>query len=464
MDKIKNFDIVVNTCLADIESRSKKSDFDKNDFLLSVVNGFEDGKWREDLFRQFVMNNIAQTGLSADERENICTIDPYTQITRSIMNLRLVDCENGQGSEIAEIVLYGIMRYHYNALPVVPKIFYKQNSNDNAKGADSVHIVIDEDKMDFTLWLGEAKFFNDIIDERLYDPINSVFEALGTEKIKKENSIITNIKDLEYVINNPDIRKKVKEVLRISELNSNINEHLNRTAAIENMGAFFEREINQVAAREQYINEVVAKVDDTLRKTFEKLAESTRESVTQLRNNSVSEFDALLKHYSEQKEEFARMLQEQREEFAARNAETTELMKEIRNLADIKAVMGQLVESTKGQTAILERLVSSLKNQNNGGRREGFPIESAVQHVSAPVFPKSITYMVATITLLAFMAFGLYVYNSFIAEPRIEVVGVSNEPQQTIVPTSTQVEPNISNDQTVNVDSLESTQSATQEQ
>lgn len=214
MDKIKNFDIVVNTCLADIESRSKKSDFDKNDFLLSVVNGFEDGKWREDLFRQFVMNNIAQTGLSADERENICTIDPYTQITRSIMNLRLVDCENGQGSEIAEIVLYGIMRYHYNALPVVPKIFYKQNSNDNAKGADSVHIVIDEDKMDFTLWLGEAKFFNDIIDERLYDPINSVFEALGTEKIKKENSIITNIKDLEYVINNPDIRKKVKEVLR----------------------------------------------------------------------------------------------------------------------------------------------------------------------------------------------------------------------------------------------------------
>lgn len=68
--------------------------------------------------------------------------------------------------------------------------------------------------MDFTLWLGEAKFFNDIIDARLYDPINSVFEALGTEKIKKENSIITNIKDLEYVINNPDIRKKVKEVLR----------------------------------------------------------------------------------------------------------------------------------------------------------------------------------------------------------------------------------------------------------
>lgn len=247
----------------------------------------------------------------------------------------------------------------------------------------------------------------------------------------------------------------------VNELNGNINEHLSRTAAIEKMGAFFEREINQIVAREQYINEVVAKVDDTLRKTFEKLAESTRENVTQLRNNSVTEFDALLKHYSEQKEEFAKMLQEQKEEFAARNAESTELMKEIRNLADIKAVMGQLVESTKGQTVILERLVNSLKNQNNAGRRDDLSIESAEQPVSAPVFPKSIIYMVATITLLAFMAFGLYVYNSFIAEPRIEVVGVSNELQQTVAPSTTQVEPNSSNEQTVNVDSLESTQSAT---
>lgn len=80
---------------------------------------------------------------------------PYTTLTESVKNLRLVDTDNGQGSEIAEIVLYGIMRYYYGALPVVPKIF----ANDNAKGADSVHIVLD-DKGDFTLWLGEAKFYS----------------------------------------------------------------------------------------------------------------------------------------------------------------------------------------------------------------------------------------------------------------------------------------------------------------
>ena len=38
------------------------------------------------------------------------------------------------------------------ALHVVPKIFYKQNPKDNTKGADSVHVVLDE-KENFTLWL-----------------------------------------------------------------------------------------------------------------------------------------------------------------------------------------------------------------------------------------------------------------------------------------------------------------------
>lgn len=213
MEKIHNFDIVINKCLWDFKPEDIHAEIDKKDFLLSVINGFEDGQWRQKEFHNFVMNNMAQTALSAEDRENLYSESPYTILTESIKNLRLVDHDNGQGSEIAEVVLYGIMRYHYQALPIVPKIFYKQNSNDNAKGADSVHIVLDNEG-DFTLWLGEAKFYNDIADERLYDPINSVFDTISTDKIKKENSIITNIKDLEYVIINPDVRKKVQMTLR----------------------------------------------------------------------------------------------------------------------------------------------------------------------------------------------------------------------------------------------------------
>ena len=47
MDKICNFDIVINTCLAEINPASVMPDFDKNGFLLSVINGFEDGAWRK---------------------------------------------------------------------------------------------------------------------------------------------------------------------------------------------------------------------------------------------------------------------------------------------------------------------------------------------------------------------------------------------------------------------------------
>lgn len=213
MQKIGNFDIVINKCLWEVNQESTTPDLDKNDFLLSVINGFEDGKWRKREFRKFILDNIAQTGLSAEDRDNLYSESPYTTLTESIKNLRLVDKDNGKGSEIAEIVLYGIMRYHYHALPVVPKIFYKQNPKDNAKGADSVHVVLD-DKGDFSLWLGEAKFYNDIADERLYEPINSVFDTISTDKIKKENSIITSIKDLEYVITDPVIRKNVQTILR----------------------------------------------------------------------------------------------------------------------------------------------------------------------------------------------------------------------------------------------------------
>ena len=93
MDKICNFDIVINTCLAEINPASVMPDFDKNGFLLSVINGFEDGAWRKKVFRQFVLDNIAQTGLSAEDRDNLYCESPYTTLTESVKNLRLVDTD-----------------------------------------------------------------------------------------------------------------------------------------------------------------------------------------------------------------------------------------------------------------------------------------------------------------------------------------------------------------------------------
>jgi hypothetical protein len=166
-----------------------------NKSVVSMINDFENGKWRTQVFQNFIWDNITETSLSYKERDSLVD-QSHSLLTSAAQNLRLTDKDGdiSKGSELAEIILYGIMKHHYKALPVVPKIFYKQNPQDNAKGADSVHIVIENDGTDFSIWFGEAKFYNSIEDARLGDIIESVENSLLTEKIKKENSIITNIK------------------------------------------------------------------------------------------------------------------------------------------------------------------------------------------------------------------------------------------------------------------------------
>jgi len=138
----------------------------------------------------------------------------HSLLTYAAKNLRLSDKAGdiSKGSEIAEIVLYAIMKHHFNALPVVPKIFYKQNAQDNAKGADSVHIII-ENSNDFSIWFGEAKFYNSIEDARIAEIITSVENSLSTEKLKKENSIITNVSDIDLLIGDEPLRNAIKAAL-----------------------------------------------------------------------------------------------------------------------------------------------------------------------------------------------------------------------------------------------------------
>lgn len=185
----------------------------ENSFVLSLANDFEDAKWRHTEFHNFIWNNIAKTALSERERASLVG-SPQTLLEQAAKNLRLTDNTDsiGAGSELAEAFLYGIMSEYFNALPVVPKIFYKQNTKDNAKGADSVHITIVGDD-DFRIWFGEAKFYNTIEDARLGTIIQSVGESLRTDKLKKENAIICNVSDLDGLVLDDDLRDAIKASL-----------------------------------------------------------------------------------------------------------------------------------------------------------------------------------------------------------------------------------------------------------
>ncbi|MFC6101236.1 HamA C-terminal domain-containing protein [Olivibacter domesticus] len=206
------FEILIDDQFAAVNLDTNLQPIDKKR-VLSIINDFEDGKWRYSKFMNFIFDNVAETALTHKERESLIG-SPSSVLNRAAKNLRLTDKKDkiSQGSEMAEIILYGIMKNHYKALPVVPKIYYKQNTQDNAKGADSVHIVVDE-AGEFSIWFGEAKFYNSIEDTRLSEIVQSVGNSLIKEKLKKENGIITGVSDLNTLITDENLRNSIKNIL-----------------------------------------------------------------------------------------------------------------------------------------------------------------------------------------------------------------------------------------------------------
>ncbi|EOD9426874.1 TPA: DUF1837 domain-containing protein [Vibrio harveyi] len=204
------FNVLLDSSFSDVCTKSISPQCNK--YVLSIANDFEEGSWRHKNFHMFIWDNIAETSLSSQEREALIN-KSSSLLTASAANLRLTDKETdiGKGSELAEIFLYGIMKHHYGALPVVPKIFYKQNAQDNAKGADSVHLVVHDD--DFSLWFGEAKFYKSIENARLGSIVTSVKNSLKPDKLKKENSIVTNVSDIDHLITSSELRQRIKDAL-----------------------------------------------------------------------------------------------------------------------------------------------------------------------------------------------------------------------------------------------------------
>jgi hypothetical protein len=199
--KTSGIEIIVDASIADTSTHK----------LLSLSNIFEDGLWKQENIESFVKNHVSEAALSAKERNALINQEKWASLTDdAIKNLRQSSSTSkAEGSELAEICLYGIMKQHYKALPIVPKIFYKQNSNDYAKGADSVHLTIENNG--FSIWMGESKFYSDL-NAAFSAALDSVSELLDTDKLKKENSIIANLNELnELQQKNPSLTDGIKE-------------------------------------------------------------------------------------------------------------------------------------------------------------------------------------------------------------------------------------------------------------
>jgi hypothetical protein len=220
------FEIIVNDIFDNLKHDTSLTPT-QNKKVLGLINDFENASWRFDKFQNFIWDNIKETALSQIERKALIDKGEGSVLSESAKNLRLIETTYGRGSEIGEIVLYGIMKNYYKALPIVPKIFYKQNKKDEAKGADSIHIVVESDDS-FSLWFGESKFYNSIENARLDEIVKSVGDSISLDKLKKENSIITNLSDInEFEEISNDLKNRIKSSLAQDESIDKIKPILN---------------------------------------------------------------------------------------------------------------------------------------------------------------------------------------------------------------------------------------------
>ena len=257
------FKVIIDCPFKDVTTDKTLAPIDKKN-CVCMVNDFEDGKWRLDVFMEYIWDNIAETALSAEERKALGSRHS-TILTKAAKNLRITD-KDTSGGEIAEILLYAIMKNFYGALPVVPKIYYKQNANDFAKGADSVHVVVENDGS-ISYWLGEAKFYNSLENARLNTIVESVHETLSTDKIKKENSIVVGLKDLDNLDLNTETVTSIKDMLGSDTSIDKIKPHLHIPILL-----LHECEIsgNATSLSEEYIDQIKAKYIDRATAYFSK--------------------------------------------------------------------------------------------------------------------------------------------------------------------------------------------------
>ena len=115
------FEIIVNNIFDDVKLDDTLIPTN-NKSVLGIINDFENGEWRYEKFQKFIWDNIQETALSYSERQALLTYGAGSILTESAKKLRLVESIDaiGRGSEIGEIVLYGIMKDHYSALPIIP--------------------------------------------------------------------------------------------------------------------------------------------------------------------------------------------------------------------------------------------------------------------------------------------------------------------------------------------------------
>ena len=150
--------------------------------VIGACVGYELQAWRCTGLAKHLLQWLPEFALSYSECIGMDAGSAVRRIGEAAASIYSSDKYKRRG-EFGEVLLHAILRQRYKSIPLISKIYFKDSPNDTAKGFDAVHVV--EGANGLELWLGEAKFYGDIV-KAMAEAVSSLEDHFRANFLKTE--------------------------------------------------------------------------------------------------------------------------------------------------------------------------------------------------------------------------------------------------------------------------------------
>ncbi len=156
--------------------------------LTGLCAGYESGQWRCSQLASHLIEWLPDFALSYTEKESLRSKNAASLLAKATRAVFFSEKYQKRG-EIGEILLHIAVRQVFDTISAISKLYFKDSPNDTIKGFDAVHIIATSNALQ--LWLGEAKFYEDI-HAAIRDAVESINAHTQKEYIRTEFVAILN--------------------------------------------------------------------------------------------------------------------------------------------------------------------------------------------------------------------------------------------------------------------------------
>lgn len=150
--------------------------------------GYESGVWRYTDLVQALIRALPDFALTASEKADLDHDNALRLLAEAARTVYQTD-KYGKRGEFGELLLHVILTRHFDTVPAISKLYYKDGPNETVKGFDAVHVVATAD--DLELWLGEVKFYKNI-SSAINDVVAELMQHAERAYLRNEFHFVRN--------------------------------------------------------------------------------------------------------------------------------------------------------------------------------------------------------------------------------------------------------------------------------